>query len=95
MNESDYWSGLSDAAHNYLRDYWDRMRDAANEGLRPSSLYKPSLSMDGNQWCALFGPNPMEGVAGFGDTPAEAFMDFDINWENSRITIKEKQDLPM
>ena len=44
--------------------------------------------MDGNQWCALFGENPMEGVAGFGDTPAAAFKNFDENWNDSRINIE-------
>lgn len=85
MTESDYWIDLSNRASNHLQQYWDRMMDVADEGLRPSTLYKPALSMDGNQWCALFGPNLMEGVAGFGDTPAEAFKDFDNNWNDSRI----------
>ncbi|MCW0104448.1 hypothetical protein [Burkholderia pseudomallei] len=31
-------------------------------------------------WCALYGPNLMEGVCGFGDSPAEAMADFDKNW---------------
>jgi hypothetical protein len=31
-----------------------------------------TVSLDGNQWCALLGGNLQEGIAGFGDTPAEA-----------------------
>jgi hypothetical protein len=47
---------------------------------RPSNIYRPVLSIDGNQWCALYGKNLMEGVAGFGDSPAEAYLDFDKQW---------------
>jgi len=46
----------------------------------PSVLYRPCLSPDGNQWCALYGKNLQEGVAGFGDSPADAMRDFDKNW---------------
>ena len=28
--------------------------------------------MDGNLWCALLGDNLQDGLAGFGETPAEA-----------------------
>jgi len=31
---------------------------------------------DGNAWCVLWGPNLQEGVAGFGDTPYLAVLDF-------------------
>jgi len=47
---------------------------------RPSTRYKPKLSIDGNQWCALFGQNLQDGVAGFGDSPDEAYKDFDKKW---------------
>ena len=47
---------------------------------RPSVMYRPSLSPDGDQWCALYGENLQEGVAGFGRTPAEAMADFDQAW---------------
>lgn len=47
---------------------------------KPSALYKPTLSRDGNQWCALLGVNLVEGVAGFGSTPGSAMDDFDRNW---------------
>ncbi len=33
------------------------------------------ISLDGNKWCALCGPNLQEGLSGFGDTPEEALMD--------------------
>ncbi len=53
---------------------------AAYEMQRPSVLFRPSVVPDGTKWCALYGADLMEGVAGFGDTPAEAMADFDKNW---------------
>lgn len=47
---------------------------------RPSAIFRPSIGLDGNKWCALYGPNLQEGVAGFGDSPADAMADFDKNW---------------
>lgn len=32
------------------------------------------ISLDGSQWCALVGENLQEGIAGFGDTPLDAFI---------------------
>lgn len=46
----------------------------------PSVLYRPALSIDGNQWCALYGVNVQDGVAGFGDSPAAAMADFNRAW---------------
>jgi len=46
----------------------------------PSVLYRPNLSVDGNQWCALYGENLQEGVAGFGDSPEKAMLAFNENW---------------
>jgi len=51
---------------------------------RPSVLFKPQLSLDGNQWVALYGANLQEGVAGFGDSPELAMLDFDAAW-NKKI----------
>ena len=46
----------------------------------PHILYKPSLAPDGSMWSALLGPNLMEGVCGFGETPEMAMADFDRAW---------------
>jgi hypothetical protein len=51
---------------------------------RPFMLLRPRLFPEGNQWCALYGENIQEGVAGFGDTPASAAVQFDIEWLNAR-----------
>jgi hypothetical protein len=50
------------------------------ESTRPSVLFRPKLSIDGNQWCALLGEDLQSGCAGFGDTPSAAMLDFDKNW---------------
>jgi hypothetical protein len=31
-------------------------------------------------WCALYGENIQDGVAGFGKSPSLAMIDFDANW---------------
>ena len=46
----------------------------------PHALYRPKIFLDGNKWCALYGENLQDGVAGFGDSPADAMADFDANW---------------
>jgi len=58
----------------------------SHEMQRPSVLYRPALSMDGNKWCALYGADLMHGVAGFGDTAANAMADFDKNWREQRTS---------
>lgn len=55
-------------------------QQAESERIRPSVLYRPALSLDGDQWCALYGADLMNGVAGFGASPAEAMADFDAAW---------------
>ena len=55
-------------------------QDVAYEMMRPAVIFKPRLSKDGDQWCALFGDNLQVGVSGFGNTPADAMFDFDKNW---------------
>jgi len=39
------------------------------------------IYMDGNSWCVLSGDDLEDGVAGFGDTVAEAIKDFSNNME--------------
>lgn len=56
---------------------------------RPSAIYKPSMSIDGNQWCALYGDNLQDGVAGFGDSPADAMADFDMAWSANLRALKQ------
>lgn len=77
---------VGEAVESAMRDanishYAERVssayQEAAEEQMSPSVLYKPALSIDGNQWCALYGKDLQDGVAGFGDSPREAMGDFD------------------
>jgi hypothetical protein len=54
---------------------------------RPSVIYRPKLSLDGNYWIALYGDNIQEGVVGLGESPDEAMFHFDKEWEK-RIKAK-------
>ncbi len=64
----------------------EEARISAAEYSRPSVVWKPKLFIDGNQWCALFGENLQDGVAGFGDSPANAMWDFDNAWSMKLTT---------
>ena len=65
------------AVSGLLHDTISQVRDAA---LRPTTLMRPAVYPDGDQWCALYGENIQQGVAGFGDTPEAACKDFDAHW---------------
>ena len=68
-------------------------QEAAWEYQRPSVLFKPTLTKDGNMWCALLGENLQEGVAGFGPRPADAMWAFDKAWlseSGSHITERNR-----
>ena len=71
-------------------------QEAAYEMQRPSVVFKPILSKDGNMWCALFGENLQEGVAGFGPRPADAMWAFDTAWlsESGSHIIERKEPTP-
>lgn len=51
---------------------------------RPSVMLGVVPTLDGDHWCALYGPNLMEGVAGFGPTPDAAMAAFDAEWSSAR-----------
>jgi hypothetical protein len=44
---------------------------------------KPTILQDGNQWCVLYGEDLQVGIAGFGDSPHLAVLDFNTNWYKS------------
>lgn len=58
-------------------------QEAAWERSRPSVTMKPKMFIDGNLWCALYGDNLQDGVAGFGKSPADAMYDFDRKWNEN------------
>lgn len=55
------------------------LHDIYIEHTKYSILMRPKLFIDGDQWCALYGADLQEGVAGFGDSPGRALADFDKN----------------
>lgn len=63
----------------------DQLMAVAYDMGRPSTIYRPAISLDGNMWCALYGDNLQDGVAGFGRSPAEAMADFDKNWSSQDV----------
>lgn len=69
-------SAISHAAH-MAQASW---QEAAAEWQSPHVTMRPKLSIDGNQWCALYGDNLQDGVAGFGESPYLAMCDFDRAW---------------
>ena len=38
----------------------------------PKEVLLITVSLDGDQWCALLGDDLQEGIAGFGDSPIES-----------------------
>ena len=54
--------------------------DAGHAAAAPHVLMRPRIFVDGDQWCALYGEDLQDGVAGFGSSPSEAMADFDAAW---------------
>lgn len=81
---------IGHAADQAMREGFDfsRVREhmlqevyvVSHEYQRPSAVFRPTLTIDGNQWCALYGDDLQNGVAGFGDSPALALAAFDAAW---------------
>lgn len=67
----------------FMQHFAVGMYDHAIKINEPFTLYRPRLFIDGNQWCALYGENLQDGVAGFGDSPEKAVADFNRKWEES------------
>ncbi|SDS77997.1 hypothetical protein SAMN05216496_2404 [Pseudomonas sp. Z003-0.4C(8344-21)] len=72
---------FSQMACGSISHYASQCFSSINECMtEPSVLYRPTLSIDGTRWCALYGSDMQTGVAGFGDSPSEAMCDFNRNW---------------
>lgn len=67
----------------FMQYYAVGMYDYAIKMNEPFALYRPRLFIDGNQWCALYGENIQDGVAGFGDSPEKAVQAFNKAWKES------------
>ena len=87
MNEH-YESELATRAHEAKLQAYYIAEDAERERMRPFYLLRPKVFPDGDQWCVLYGENIQEGVCAFGDTPAKAATQFDVEWLNGKAGIK-------
>ena len=79
---------------HYAEMAFNAVQSAAGEYERPSAVMRPKIFIDGNQWCALYGDNLHEGVAGFGDSPTKAMWDFDLAWNKDLPHNSELDGLP-
>lgn len=67
----------------YQAHFWDLLQakfQTEEARQAPHVLMRPRLLIDGGKWCALYGENIQDGVAGFGGSPEEACADFDASW---------------
>lgn len=83
----NYEMELLGRAHEAKLRVIDMAEDVERERARPFVLLRPRMFPDGDQWCALYGDNLQDGVAGFGDTPANAAVDFDVQWLNAKARV--------
>jgi hypothetical protein len=78
MNENEYWYNRT----GQDRIYSDQQHEAKMSLLITEQEYqlfamlKPELKVDGKQWCVLYGNDLQDGIAGFGDTPYLAIIDW-------------------
>jgi hypothetical protein len=83
MSQQDFdlaFGNTFGTAARFAQQAYELLNCAHAELCRPSYLFRPRLSIDGNQWCALYGDNLQDGVAGFGDSPSLAMEAFDKAW---------------
>lgn len=73
----EYQSMAANAAILCRRNDAGRIRSRCLELQAASVLFRPNLSVDGDQWCAMYGNDLQSGVAGFGVSPSKAMDDFD------------------
>jgi len=90
MLNDDYQSMAANAIAHAATMAGNDWSCAAAEMQRPCVVFRPTLSIDGNKWCALYGSNLQDGVAGFGDSPSLAMYAFDIAW-NKKITEQDNR----
>ena len=96
LSNADIGSAVENAIRDcnlshYFQIAASTFSESALELQRPSVLYRPALAIDGNMWEAMYGVNPMEGVCGYGESPAAAMLDFDKNWYATLQNVSKKE----
>ena len=82
---NDDWSRVAASSiEHHVMMASEAWKCAAYEYERPSVLFKPTLSVDGDMWCALYGEDLQTGVCGFGETPDKAMYAFDLAFRNEK-----------
>lgn len=71
----------------------EQIASVGYEMMRPSVLFRPTINLDGNCYCALYGEDLMSGCAGFGETMAEAMTDFDRNWHEQKAPVVKREQV--
>lgn len=99
ISNGDIGSAVESAIHTANLSHYAEMaaensRMVMAEYARPSVLFKPKVFIDGNSWCALYGENLHDGVAGFGCSPDEAMLDFDLNWSTKLAAAPKPGEQP-
>jgi hypothetical protein len=74
---------MLDGSHYRTVEYIELLE---REQTRPSVLFRPTITKDGNAWIALLGDNLQVGVSGAGYSPEEAMLDFDLHWYKKEET---------
>lgn len=89
ISGGDIGSAVREIVQNAFDISWEKdavkteFLNVAHEMQRPSTIYRPELSQDGDAWLAIYGDLPT-GVVGAGKTPAEAMLAFDKAWYGAR-----------
>jgi len=83
--DHDYWQHRSCVDTTYAQIQHQQSMDSLvmETEYKLFQMLKPSIQRDGNQWCVLYGENLQEGIAGFGDSPYLAVLDFNKAWNTS------------
>ena len=75
-------------------DAAEELRQAAHRQNTPSAIYRPRIFHDGNAWMAVLGDDIAIGVVGCGDTPEQAFADFDRAWRATVPSRSPRREAP-
>ena len=73
-----------DFANYAIRCVQQELEGAASDMRQPHVLMRPKIYLDGDQWCALYGESLQDGVAGFGKSPEQAMIAFDVAWRKEQ-----------
>lgn len=94
MQENEYWSNrLSREQHqqDYVHEAQMNLLVEKQE-YQKFEMLRPKVSIDGNQWCVLYGENLQDGVAGFGDSLYLAILDFNKSF-GAKLTISNSNTI--